>query len=93
MKMYLILVDDSSNCTTMQAAFSTREKAQEFFAKEMEDYWPKAEWNNGSYDIDGKTAEECIEKLEFYDAGLNHLYGMELEVDSGKLMQGGTSDD
>lgn len=86
MKMYLILVDDSSNCATMQAAFSTREKAQEFFAKEMEDYWPKAEWNNGSYDIDGKTAEECIEKLEFYDAGDNHLYGMELEVDSGKRM-------
>lgn len=86
MKMYLILVDDSSNCATMQAAFSTREKAQEFFAKEMEDYWPKAEWNNGSYDIDGKTAEECIEKLEFYDAGDNHLYGMELEVDSGKWM-------
>lgn len=86
MKMYLILVDDSSNCATMQAAFSTREKAQEFFAKEMQDYWPKAEWNNGSYDIDGKTAEECIEKLEFYDAGDNHLYGMELEVDSGKWM-------
>lgn len=86
MKMYLILVDDSSNCATMQAAFSTREKAQEFFAKELEDYWPKAEWNNGSYDIDGKTAEECIEKLEFYDAGDNHLYGMELEVDSGKWM-------
>lgn len=86
MKMYLILVDDSSNCATMQAAFSTREKAQEFFAKELEDYWPREDWNGDSYDIDGKTAEECIEKLEFYDAGDNHLYGMELEVDSGKWL-------
>ena len=57
----------------------------EFFAKEMEDYWPKAEWNNGSYDIDGKTAEECIEELKFCD-GDNYLYGLELEVDSGKWM-------
>lgn len=84
MKNYLVICEDSSNLSPVYSLFTTKEKAQEFFEKEMEDYWPREDWNGDSYDIDGKTAAECIDQLYYSDTEGNFMYAIELDADSGK---------
>lgn len=37
MKNYLVICEDSSNLSPVYSLFTTKEKAQEFFEKEIED--------------------------------------------------------
>ena len=83
MKNYLVICEDSSSQTSY-SLFTTKKKAQEFFAKELEDYWPHEYWDGDSFDYDGKTAAECIDQLYYSDTEGNFMYAIELNADSAK---------
>ena len=80
---YLVIAKDSTNLFPVYSLFSTKEKAQAFFAKELESYWPKSEWNGESYDIDGKTAAECIDEMYYIDEENSWMQGIPLGMNSG----------
>ena len=85
MNAYLIIAEDNTNLAPMHTLFSSKAKARNFFAKELQDYWPADQWSDDpadSWDANGRTPQECIENMTYSDADNNWLYCIELEVNS-----------
>lgn len=80
MKVWLIVMDDH-HCDPAYMVMSTKEKAQEAVKEIIEANYER---EDGWYDCDGRTKEECIEQLG-YNNGEDYVYAVEVELDELRL--------